>query len=126
MKFSVIALAALLPATALGAAMPEDAAPTVYAEPEVPAIDLGSRDLEKRAVSGTVVVDGLRYRTCPKTSCNAVGQYSKGTKISLVCYTRSNTTPVNGDKGWGKLTNGYWVALAYGTYVTWSSPLPAC
>jgi len=54
--------------------------------------------LEKRAVSATVVVDGLRYRTCPKTSCSAPGQFAKGTKISLSCYTRTNTETINGDK----------------------------
>jgi hypothetical protein len=56
-------------------------------------------EIEKRAiVDAVVVVDGLRYRTCPKTSCTAVGQYPKGTKIKLSCYTRDGTTTVNGDK----------------------------
>jgi len=56
-------------------------------------------EMEKRAVVGaTVLVDGLRYRTCPKTSCTAPGQYAKGTKIKLSCYTRTDTTTVNGDK----------------------------
>lgn len=54
--------------------------------------------LEKRANAATVKVDGLRYRTCPKTSCSAPGQYPKGTKISLQCYTRDNTETINGDK----------------------------
>jgi hypothetical protein len=55
--------------------------------------------LEKRAsVSATVKVDGLRYRTCPKTSCSAPGQFPKGTKITLSCYTRDNTETINGDK----------------------------
>jgi hypothetical protein len=55
--------------------------------------------IEKRAiVDAVVVVDGLRYRTCPKTSCTAVGQYPKGTRIKLSCYTRDGTTTVNGDK----------------------------
>ncbi|KAA8651352.1 hypothetical protein EYZ11_000938 [Aspergillus tanneri] len=133
MKFSAIALAALLPATALSVALPEAAAeptaPSLISELDpIPAaeIDLETRDIEKRAVKGTVVTDGLRYRTCPRTSCTAVGQYAKGTRINLVCYTRANTTPVNGDKGWGKLTNGNWVALAWGKYVTWETSLPAC
>lgn len=56
-------------------------------------------DMEKRAaVSATVKVDGLRYRNCPKTSCSAPGQFAKGTKISLSCYTRDNTETINGDK----------------------------
>lgn len=110
MKFSLIALATILPATAFGAAMPEDAAdaaPTYYTGPEIPALNLEERGLEKRAVSGYVKTDGLRYRTCPRTTCTAVGQYAKGTKLSLVCYTRSNTTPVNGDK-YVSLRAGRW------------------
>ncbi|KAF7595588.1 hypothetical protein BBP40_005624 [Aspergillus hancockii] len=126
MKFSAIALAALLPAAALSSAIPEDAAPTIYTGGDLAELGLEARDLEKRAVTGTVKVDGLRYRTCPRTSCTAVGQYAKGTKVTLICFTRTNTTPVNGDKGWAKLANGYWVALGFGTYVGWSSPLPAC
>lgn len=54
--------------------------------------------IEKRSVSGTVRVDGLRYRKCPRTSCTAVGQYKKGTHVRLSCYTRKNTTTVKGDK----------------------------
>lgn len=55
--------------------------------------------MDKRAVvDATVAVDGLRYRTCPKTTCSAPGQYPKGTKIKLSCYTTSGTTEVNGDK----------------------------
>ncbi|KAE8371278.1 hypothetical protein BDV26DRAFT_298927 [Aspergillus bertholletiae] len=129
MRFSFVALATLLPAAAFGAAMPgdpADAAPTLYTGPAIPALELEARDLEKRSVKGHVNVDGLRYRTCPRTSCTAVGQYSKGTKVNLVCYTRTNTTTVKGDKGWGKLTNGYWVALANGAYVGWAGLLPPC
>ncbi|KAJ5090121.1 hypothetical protein N7532_008805 [Penicillium argentinense] len=130
MKFSALAVAALLPIAAL--AQPLEAAdPQATDHPdfavvdyEVPAVE--ARDLEKRAVSGKVLVDGLRYRTCPRTSCSAVGQYSKGTKISIKCFTRKDTTTVNGDAGWAKLTNGYYVAMAYGKYITWSSTLYAC
>ncbi|CAN9102466.1 unnamed protein product [Alternaria sp. RS040] len=65
--------------------------PTVYRDPLAA--------IEKRAIVGaTVLVDGLRYRTCPKTSCTAPGQYAKGTKIKLSCFTRTDTTTVNGDK----------------------------
>lgn len=31
----------------------------------------------------TVTTDGVRYRTCAKTSCAAVGQCNKGTKLHL-------------------------------------------
>lgn len=97
MKFSALAVAALLPVAALAQGAAEQ--PTNH--PDFPAVEefsaVEARDLEKRAVSGTVLVDGLRYRTCPKTSCTAVGQYPKGKKISISCLTRRGTTVVNGD-----------------------------
>ncbi|KAF2630089.1 hypothetical protein BU25DRAFT_408690, partial [Macroventuria anomochaeta] len=59
---------------------------------------VGGSGLAKRAaISATVQVDGLRYRTCPKTSCSAPGQFAKGKKITLSCYTRDNTETINGD-----------------------------
>lgn len=97
MKFTTIAVATILPFLAVAAPAPADAQPTI--DPLKSAErDLESGSLGKRSVSATVRVDGLRYRTCPKTSCTAVGQYAKGTKITLVCYTRDGTTTVNGDK----------------------------
>ena len=73
MKLSAVVLALLS-----SAALAQD--PTVARR--APAV------MEKRAiVDATVLVDGLRYRTCPKTSCSAPGQYAKGTKIKLSCYT---------------------------------------
>ncbi|WP_249645203.1 hypothetical protein [Nocardia sputi] len=78
------------------------------------------------AVTGTVQVDGLRYRRCPQSLCDTMGQYVKGTIIHMVCYTRTNTTVLNGDPSWAKLTNGWWVALAGGAYVYWTDPLPPC
>ncbi|KAF8162681.1 hypothetical protein B0H34DRAFT_692535 [Crassisporium funariophilum] len=122
MRFSLISLLALAIAAPSAFAQPAPAAPepTVYTKPLI------GRTLEKRAVPGRVEVDGLRYRTCPRTSCTAVGQYAIYTPINIVCYTRDNTTPVNGDYGWGKLTNGYWVALAWQEYVSWTAPIPYC
>lgn len=88
MKFIALALAAILPVAVLGQE------PTfVGMQPQV----RRDESLEKRSVSGTVVVDGLHYRTCPRTSCPAIGQYAKGTHLDLICYTRDNTTPVDGD-----------------------------
>ena len=84
MKFSALTVATLLPALALG-------------QEPTPISDLGARDLEKRDVSGTVLADGLRYRTCPRTSCAAIGQYPSGTPIEIQCYTRDNTTVERGD-----------------------------
>lgn len=131
MKFSILPLIALAISQVAATPAPNpiadavsDAEPTVYNPPAE--FDLDIRALEKRAVSGTVVVDGLRYRTCPRTSCAAIGQYAKGTKISINCYTRTDTTVVDGDAGWAKLTNGYYVAMAFGHYISWSAPIPAC
>jgi len=92
----ILALVAALPALALpepvAAPAAELPAPTVYSGRPVEA-----RELERRDNAGVVQVDGLRYRTCPRTSCTAVGQYAKGTRVTIKCYTRNNTTVVNGD-----------------------------
>lgn len=89
MKILVLALAALLPAGIFA----QDASVTNH--PDLYVVE--ARDLEKRDVSGKVLVDGLRYRTCPKTSCPAPGQYAIGTAIEIQCFTRTGTTVVNGD-----------------------------
>lgn len=85
-----LALAVITPVSALPEPVPAPAEPTLYTPP-------GGSSLEKRNTGGTVEVDGLRYRTCPRTSCPAIGQYPIGTHVEIVCYTRDNTTPVNGD-----------------------------
>ncbi|KAJ2911522.1 hypothetical protein MD484_g8894, partial [Candolleomyces efflorescens] len=36
-------------------------------------------------VTATVSGDGVRYRRCPKTSCEAVGEYNKGQIITIRC-----------------------------------------
>lgn len=84
-------LSVVTPALVLPEPVPAAPEPTVYS-------GLADKSvLDKRANSATVKVDGLGYRKCPRTSCDAVGQYSKGTKISITYYTRENTTVVNGD-----------------------------
>jgi hypothetical protein len=95
MKFSALALAALLPAAVLAEDASAASAASATNHPDFPVLE--ARDIEKRDVSGRVLVDGLRYRTCPRTSCSAVGQYAAGTAIKIKCYTRSGTTVVNGD-----------------------------
>ncbi|KAF8801969.1 hypothetical protein BYT27DRAFT_7197685 [Phlegmacium glaucopus] len=85
MKFFLVPLIAL--ATSVKA-LPE---PTNYTPP------VGKRALEKRTNSGTVEVDGLKYRTCPLITCTAIGQYPIGTHTDIVCYTQDNTTVINGD-----------------------------
>ena len=102
MKFSILPLIALAISQVAATPAPNpvadavsDSEPTFYNARAV--LDLDARTLEKRAISGTVLVDGLRYRTCPRTSCAAIGQYPKGTKISINCYTRKDTTVIDGD-----------------------------
>ncbi|KAF8808275.1 hypothetical protein BYT27DRAFT_7241758 [Phlegmacium glaucopus] len=124
MKFSLIPLIALVLTGTSVMALPEPAPaaaePTIYTPPD------GKRALEKRINSGTVEVDGLKHRACPQITCTANGQYAIGTHIDIVCYTQDDTTVVNGDPGWAKLTNGDWVALSFGQYVSWSGGIPYC
>lgn len=95
MKLSTVVLAALAPFAVLAHPAPvEEAA----AAPTLPSTSEPDNHIQKRDVDAVVKVDGLRYRKCPRTSCTAVGQYPKGKKIKLKCYTRDNTTPVNGDR----------------------------
>ena len=79
-----------VPILALVAALPALALPEPVAAP-------APVEFEKRDTACVVKVDGLRYRTCPRTSCTAVGQYPIGTPITMRCYTVENTTVVNGD-----------------------------
>lgn len=96
MKLSTVFVAALVPFAALSLpATAEDAAVAALTAPSSPEPD---NKIQKRALDAVVRVDGLRYRKCPRTSCTAVGQYPKGKRIKLECYTRDNTTPVNGDR----------------------------
>ncbi|RDW58272.1 hypothetical protein BP5796_12202 [Coleophoma crateriformis] len=127
MKFTTVAITIFLPLFVLASPAPVPNA----AEPTLP-ITLAPRApdglLEKRSVAATVKADGVRHRICPRVSnsCPANGQYAKGTKIRLDCYTRDNTTPVDGDYGWARITsNGDWIALAHGNYVSWSAQRPA-
>jgi len=77
-------------------ALPEPA--PAAATPTTHSTTVGKRALEKRTNSGRIEVDGLKYRLCPRiTECTANGQYPIGTNVEIVCYTRDNTTPINGD-----------------------------
>ncbi|KAF8797383.1 hypothetical protein BYT27DRAFT_7344198 [Phlegmacium glaucopus] len=75
--------------------------------------------------SGTIEADNVDYRICPRihTDCPVVGQYDKGTHIDIICHTVDDTTPINGDPAWAKLTNGFWVSLQY---VSWTGTIPFC
>lgn len=96
---SLLTVAALLTAAPTALALPEPVAAASTPEATLPALPVIERSLEKRSVPATVEVDGLRYRKCPRTTsdCPAIGQYPIGTHINLVCYTRTDTTVVDGD-----------------------------
>jgi uncharacterized protein YgiM (DUF1202 family) len=47
--------------------------------------------------------DNLNYRTGPGTNYTKKGTYKKGTTLTVVSTT----------KGWGKLSNGYYIYLKY-------------
>lgn len=91
MKLTTITLTTLLPLLAFSTPTPEDLNAPLY-DP-TPA-----NTIEKRAVTGTVDADALKYRRCPRTSCDAVGQYPRGTRITINCYTDKDTTVVEGYK----------------------------
>jgi hypothetical protein len=90
MKFTALAIATLLPFAVLSA----------------PTAELGGEDVDsvesvalgERAITGTVDADALKYRRCPRTSCDAVGQYPRGTRVTMECFTTTSTTTVNGDR----------------------------
>ncbi|GJJ06935.1 hypothetical protein Clacol_001131 [Clathrus columnatus] len=109
MKFSLLAL--LPPITAVIAAL------------NVNSIAPGKHIIDKQSVTATVTATALLYRTCPQTSCTAVGQYSEGTEVTIECETDSDTTTVEGDPFWARLANGYYAA---DFYLDWSGSIPAC
>ena len=45
-------------------------------------------------VTGTVDANNVRYRRCASTSCEAIGQYHKGQKITITCRVRGES--ING------------------------------
>lgn len=95
MKFTALALAALLPFTTFAAPTAAPAGDLLF--DDTPSSSSSSLPLQKRAITGTVTADALKYRRCPRTSCDAVGQYSRGTHISINCYTDTDTTVVSGN-----------------------------
>lgn len=92
----ILALVTTLPVLALPEPVAGPAAelpaPTVYSGPPVKI-----RKLETRDNAGVVKISVLHYHKCPRTSCKSMGQYAKGTHITLKCYTRDHTSVVSGD-----------------------------
>ena len=102
MKLSVIPLFFLLSAISSAMALPEPvAAPAVAAAAPAPTLwsRAKSRELAKRDNAAIVLVEEINYRVCPRTThdCPALGHYANGTRLVLHCYTRDDTTPINGD-----------------------------
>ncbi|KAF2690610.1 hypothetical protein K458DRAFT_411979 [Lentithecium fluviatile CBS 122367] len=116
MKFTPFFLTALLPLLTL-------AAPAAEPDDGTDMTPAAAATLDKRSIVGTVDADALKYRRCPRTSCEAVGQYSRGTKVTMECYTTTSTTVINGDARWAKLANGYYLSLYY---MNWAGSLPKC
>lgn len=81
----------LVPVLALIVGLPALALPGPLAAPVAEV-----RDFEKRDVIGVVTGDGLRYRTCPRITCTAMGQFAEGTQISIKCVTDIDTSVING------------------------------
>ncbi|KAH7548815.1 hypothetical protein BM1_10840 [Bipolaris maydis] len=104
MKFTAFAIVTLLPLTTLSAPTAEAEGALLFApevEGELPVLqDIKARSLEKRAITGTVTADALKHRQCPRTSCTADGQFSRGTRIQIRCYTDTDTTVVSGNPGY--------------------------
>jgi len=92
----ILALVAALPALALGPKPAELPAPTFYSGPPIEAREV--EEDNQGVFTGTVKADLLNYRPCPSIdNCKSVGQYRKGTRITIECFTRDNTSVVNGD-----------------------------
>jgi len=93
----ILALIAALPVLALpepvAAPVAELPAPTVFSGPPVKASEAN----RKRDNAGVVQKAKLGYHKCPRNSCQTMGSYTKGTHITIKCYTRDHTSVVNGD-----------------------------
>ncbi|KAF3481547.1 uncharacterized protein GIQ15_04306 [Arthroderma uncinatum] len=124
MKFTAFAVAALLPFMALSAPAPADDAPGKYVVTrgdEAPTTQPGT--IEKRSLTGIITASALLCRTCPRTSCTAVRQYSKGARVTLRCLTAKDTTTVSGNPFWVKTSDNCYVS---DYYVSWSGTIPLC
>ncbi|KAJ7583479.1 hypothetical protein C8J56DRAFT_1167374 [Mycena floridula] len=63
----------------------------------------------------TILGSGVRYRTCPNTSststCKALGEYAKGTKVSFTCWEFGEN--VQGNNKWDITSSGHFVSDFY-------------
>ncbi|KAJ2921170.1 hypothetical protein H1R20_g15925, partial [Candolleomyces eurysporus] len=70
-------------------------------------------------VTGTVNANNVRYRRCARTSCEAIGQYHNGQRITITCRVRGES--INGWDWWDKMSNGYYIS---DYYVSWTGGVP--
>jgi hypothetical protein len=101
MKFTLFSLVALACASsALATPSPVAAEDSVILKKAaIGTYAAEARNIDERAaasVTGTVTASALKYHTCSKTSCAAVGQFPVGTKITIICRTDTSTTVVEG------------------------------
>ncbi|KAJ7599639.1 hypothetical protein C8J56DRAFT_1037213 [Mycena floridula] len=115
MKFNLVKLIPFFIAVA--------AVPAPEPEPAAAVNRLGESVDAAAAITCTITGNLVRYRTCPKTSCTALGEYPINTKVSLLCYTSG--TVVNGDQFWDKTSAGHYVSEYYVDF-SCASQLPPC
>ncbi|MEU1195666.1 SH3 domain-containing protein [Streptomyces sp. NPDC005813] len=70
----------------------------VVSAPTASAASCGQVGVDRQPGQGTVTASALARRSGPFTSCAALGQVSKGTKINYYCFEIG--TAVNGNKLW--------------------------
>ncbi|KAF9041396.1 hypothetical protein BJ165DRAFT_1530126 [Panaeolus papilionaceus] len=112
--------------------------PAIFAAPSPAAtikdgLLFSGRAIEERDVelvkrnAGRVEVDGLRYRRCPRTSrdCPALGQYPIYTPVNVICFREHQTTVVDGNPWWVRISTGNYLALGSG-FVSWQGGIPQC
>ncbi|KAJ3539083.1 hypothetical protein NMY22_g4894 [Coprinellus aureogranulatus] len=112
MKLSALLLSSTLALFAGTTALPQPEPMPGLAEPK--------EALAPASVTGTVNANYIKYRRCPYTSCEPVGQYNKGKVITIVCMTPG--TPVEGYEWWDKMSNGYYIS---DYYVDWNGSAPS-
>ncbi|RXW14983.1 hypothetical protein EST38_g10870 [Candolleomyces aberdarensis] len=123
MKFSAALL--LAPFILLACAAPNASPATAdeAVEEKIAAIsvrEVSPVELHARApVTGTVNADGVRYRRCPHTSCEAVAQYIRGRVITIICRTQGEN--INGWSWWDRMDNGFYIS---DYYVDWTGGVP--
>ncbi|KAF9264519.1 hypothetical protein L218DRAFT_958206 [Marasmius fiardii PR-910] len=121
MKGIVFVIATLLPFTVLAQE------PTLHPGAPIQRRHKEHGTLRKRAIPGHTTTTLLVYHTCPRVECPGPGMIAdSGTPIDIMCYTRDNTSVVNGDAGWAKMADGHWVAMSFGEFISWTSPIPYC